>query len=332
MAEEYKYHLDEQSLTQDFLLKWIWTPIVKLLPAKLKPNTITVFGIVFMFISTFFMWLAIYQEMQWAFFVAAIFVFLYMACDNVDGPHARNTKQSSRLGEFLDHWFDSINALLLNLGVLSCLFLEGWLLLVCLVLVALSFFGTIWEHHHTGVFHSGKIGTNEGLILIISLYCAMVFVFKMPFFKYNGPESINFASGIAYFTILVCFITTVKIVLRVKSHLQEFLPLIIPAFIAAYLGWQKALPDMVAGAWILATNIPFCARFLLERLSPVRLPYRGWIISILSIIALGIFLAKSILPCCSLLYYNYFLIVVLGITMILDVKRAIFHLGKSTKA
>ncbi|NUM35407.1 MAG: CDP-alcohol phosphatidyltransferase family protein [Candidatus Brocadiae bacterium] len=330
MPEEYKYHVDEQSLTQGFLLKWIWNPIVRILPARLKPNTITVIGVISMIIGTFFFWLAIHHEMRWGFLLAAFSVFIYMACDNVDGPHARNTKQSSRLGEFLDHWFDSINALLINLCVVSCLFLDGWLLMVCLSLVAISFFATIWEHHHTGVFHSGKIGTNEGLMLVIGLYCAMVFVFKTPFFQYSGPETINFASGMAYFSILVCLITTIKILLRVRSHFLEFIPIVIAVTTAAYLGYQKALPSWLAAAWILASNIPFCARFLLERLSPARLPYRGIAISILSFLGLGIFFIKDYLPCVSMLYFSHFLCFLLAIIMFMDLSKAMFYLGKKS--
>lgn len=330
MVEEYKYHVDEKSLTQDFLLKWVWHPIVDHLPAKLTPNTITIFGFLCMVSSSFFIWLGVQKQKPWGFAVAAFLVFIYMACDNVDGVHARRTKQSSKLGEYLDHWFDSINALVLNLCVANALFLNGWLLMICIMMVAISFFATIWEHHHTGIFVSGKIGTNEGLIVMIGLYLAFVFLFQHPFLSYSGYTDWNLASGVAYLTIAVCIVTTISILFRVKKYLREFLPLLLALTAVSCLFSQGMLSGFWASFLILAANIPFCARFLLERLCSLKLTYRGAVIVILSL--LGIFMAftKNFLPLHATGYLLGTALFLLGITMLWDLRNAILHLGKST--
>jgi phosphatidylglycerophosphate synthase len=286
MSSEYKYHVVEQSLLQGTLNKFIWTPIVNHLPARLKPNTITVCGTVFMAIGTCFIWLALSYQMRWGFLIGALGIFLYMAADNVDGPHARKTGQSSRLGEFLDHWLDSICSVMINLCVVFSLGLSDiWLLMGCLTAVAIAFFATIWEHHHTGVFYSGRLGTNEGLILIIGLFVLLFFFHKTWWFKYHGPATINVATGLAYLTIVACTITTLTIVWRAQGHRLEFIPFLL-ALIAIWIYGGLTRNLLMAGLLILGVNVPFCGRFLLDRLAGQKSRYRSWVIVLFALVVI----------------------------------------------
>ena len=58
----------------------------------------------------------------WIYGLLAIAYFIHWYADGLDGGHARATKQSSTLGEFLDHTLDPINFGLITL--LSFLALE----------------------------------------------------------------------------------------------------------------------------------------------------------------------------------------------------------------
>lgn len=275
MDKNYKYSVVEKSLTQDTLMVLFWKPILRCLPDALKPNTITIFGSIFIWLSAVFVWLA-FQGYQWGFLIAALCVFIYMAADNVDGHHARRTKQSSRLGEFLDHWLDSIASIIINLSIVLSLGLHGWLFAFCLIGIALAFFATIWEHHHTGIFYSGRLGTNEGLLFVISLYILMFFFFGTPTFTYKGPFSPNIASLMAYFTLAVSIFTIIGIVLRVKKHLSEYIPIIFIMLSLAFLIITGQINLLLGGFLILATNVPFSGRFLLDKLAGKESKYRVW--------------------------------------------------------
>lgn len=286
MAEPYQYHVEEKSLTQGFLLKFVWNPIVERIPPSVTPNTITVCGGVCMLVSSIFVWLALTKS-PWGFWAAGLFVFLYMMGDNIDGPHARHTGQSSKLGEFLDHWLDSINSIVVNLCVATALGLNGWLLVAMMACVALAFFTTIWEHHHTGVFHSGRLGTNEALLLIITLYIFLFFVNpKTSWIAYQGFDKVSLASLLAYISILGCLGTIAGALWRVRQHWHEFMPILLLLAALGTLVYEGLLPFTWAAFGMLATNSLLVGPFLLHRLANRSSPYRNWLASGFALIAI----------------------------------------------
>ena len=329
MSSDYKYHVLERSLSQNTLTKYIWNPILDHLPASLKPNTITVIGALFMLLSVVFIRLGCGGE-NWGFILAAICTFVAMAGDNVDGPHARRTGQSSKLGEYLDHWLDSINSVIVNLCIAFALGLQGWMLLMYLVSITVAFFATIWEHHHTGVFHSGRMGTNEGLLAIIGLYLLLFVYYPNPWFSYR-PYEINIASILACCSITVCLVTIAKIVWRVRRSLWEFMPLLL--IIGAICGCSQAnlLDQKTAALLIVASNIPFCGRLLLERLADQKSYYRNSVALLLALLAFALLYYRQIFSVGIQNFIAWVGILAIIIAMLWDLSRAIFYLGDSPK-
>ena len=329
MSSDYKYQVLEHSLTQNTLTKYIWNPILDHLPANVKPNMITVIGALFMLLSVFFIRLG-YRGGNWAFIFAALCIFVAMAGDNVDGPHARRTGQSSKLGEYLDHWLDSINSVIVNLCIAYALELQGWMLLLYLVSITIAFFSTIWEHHHTGVFHSGRMGTNEGLLAIIGLYLLLFFYYRNPWFTYH-PYEINIASGLACCSITVCLVTIGKVIWRVKKHMWEFVPILL--VIGGICGCSQAnlLDQKTAALLILASNIPFCGRFLLERLADQKSCYRNGVALLLALLAFGLLYYREIFSAGAHDFISWVGILAIVLAMLWDLSRAIFYLGNSSK-
>lgn len=327
MAEPYQYKVVEKSLTQDFLLKYVWTPIVQRLPASLTPNTITLVGFCCMCLSVALVWVALHHT-SWAFAGAALFVFFYMAGDNIDGPHARRTGQSSKLGEFLDHWLDSLNSVMVNLCLAYSLHLDGWILPVLMAAVALAFFATIWEHHHTGVFHSGRLGTNEGLLLIIAMYLLLCFAPDASWLLYK-PGQITLAAVLAYLSLATCVVTVLGAIWRVRAHIGGFVPLLLmlAAILAHAHSGLLSLP--LAALAILLSNSVFAGPLLLERLAHQASPYRSWAASILALLSLSLLVPQvtqalfAVMPAACLLYT---LALLLAVILVWDIVRAIRHL------
>lgn len=178
--------LDYQVRDRSLLLPWykrrIVEPAVARLPRSLHPNTIThvghlanLFGLVVV--------LAFGSSRGGpAFAVAALTLHFYNFCDNADGAHARRTKQSSALGELLDHGLDLLNVA--YIAALSALAIGaspfGTVAMVCAITGAAA--ATYWEQAETGVFELGLLNQVEATFLLAAVCVVAAFV---------GPERLG---------------------------------------------------------------------------------------------------------------------------------------------
>lgn len=280
----YKYKLVEHSLTQQWLTQSIWIPLAHKLPANLKPNTISVSGALCMLASLFFLPLVI-QGNRWGFLGAAICTLLYFVADNVDGPHARNTGQTSPLGEYLDHWLDSVSGAVLTLFSAICLGLSGEMLLLVVSTVALAYYATLWEQHESGVFHSGRLGSNEGILVTVGLYLLLFAFHGAPWLAYEAG-TINFAWLIALFTAAVSLLTVLQVIWRTRAHLLGLMPMVLAIGASFFLARAGVLHESMAAVGILVANVLLCGPLLLARLAGRQPLHRGMVMGALSLVVL----------------------------------------------
>ena len=101
----YKYlSIDNTFLTYYYNI--LWYKIQKQIPKKLHPNIITLLGL---FSVIFTYWINYLLDYSYTGnILVGIGIFLYMNFDGLDGIHARNTKQTSIIGEYFDHLIDLI--------------------------------------------------------------------------------------------------------------------------------------------------------------------------------------------------------------------------------
>lgn len=168
---QYKYESAQGSILRPYYQKWIWQPLLDFVPQSWSPNVLTV-------ISTFscalsFLLAATLSQEPLAMLLAAFLVFAYSSLDNMDGDHARRTGQSSRLGEFLDHWLDTINNGFVILGACLAVGLPTIIALAVLAIGSLAFFAVQLELRYTGVFRMGALGDIEGNSAVSLLYIAI---------------------------------------------------------------------------------------------------------------------------------------------------------------
>lgn len=103
---------------------FVCRPFLKFIPSWVSPNQITFFNhcCIWLMIFLAFNWDRFPEHLQVPVVLAASSVnFLCMMLDCFDGMHARATNQCSKLGELLDHWFDSLHTPLISAGVTYCL-------------------------------------------------------------------------------------------------------------------------------------------------------------------------------------------------------------------
>ncbi len=290
MAEKYHYELDERSVTQHWLTDHVWVPLARRIPAWVRPNTITAAGAVFMLASLVFVRTALAGN-RWGCLGAALCTLAYFACDNLDGPHARRTGQTSHLGEFLDHWLDSFNGAVIAMGTALCLGVHGPLLLIYVAGVALSYFATIWEQHHTGTFHSERLGSNEAILVGTGVYLVL-FAFPNVAWLSFKPALSNPVLYLVLFAASVSWYTLFKVLYRTHERLLSFLPMLLTTVVLLVL----ALADIIGARWaaagMLAANALFCGSLLIDRLTGIKSHARGLVASCASMLCLALALAR----------------------------------------
>lgn len=177
MKEEvhYEYRWEDRSVLLRWLQPGLFEPLVRVLPRALTPNQITVAG-----------QLAAGGGLALALFgrpagpgtlvlLSAALLF-YALADCVDGLFARHTRQTSRLGEFLDHWLDalSVPAVVLCYGLV--LPADPRLVFTATLASAFLHFATFLHGYRRGFVHLGEIGIIEATFIgaVICLVSAVI--------------------------------------------------------------------------------------------------------------------------------------------------------------
>ena len=111
----WKYKSGTYTYCDDFLNPfWIWG--ATFFPKWIAPNMISLIGLLFAVIATAITLLydtSLEGEVPpWLYILGAFAVFMFQTFDAIDGKHARNTGQSSPLGQLFDHGCDAVNCLL----------------------------------------------------------------------------------------------------------------------------------------------------------------------------------------------------------------------------
>lgn len=153
----------------DNWLNPFWAKTTELLPRWLAPNLITFAGFLFVLSSTA---LFIYHDRtmtadqpSFAFYWAAIAVFLYCQLDAIDGKQARRLGKSTPLGQLFDHGCDCIILTLFTYNQMV-MWKLGYDIRTCFVLAFASmfmFYSANWAEYHTHVLvtSNGIMGVTE---------------------------------------------------------------------------------------------------------------------------------------------------------------------------
>ena len=120
--EKWEYKVEDKSILSR-LYNPIWEMLARLVPRSVAPNVVTLCALVCVMQA---FWLTqkygIHDEFSEyhsvVCYAAALLLYLYLTLDSIDGKIARNTLNSSPLGEFFDHGCDNIAGTFIILTVL----------------------------------------------------------------------------------------------------------------------------------------------------------------------------------------------------------------------
>ena len=260
---KYAYDSEQDSVLKPYYQKWVWGPLLEFIPESWSPNSLT-------FLSTSCCALSFLLASQAnpsfvGMLAAGFLVFAYVSLDNMDGAHARRTGKSSRLGEFLDHWLDTLNNGFVVLGACFAVGLEPFLTLLVFSATNLAFYGVQLELRYTGVFRMGRVADIEGNTAVSGLYILIALFGREVFLAepISGGPSLALIIGLGVMgQALWTLFTAAK---RLDGKKNDFIP--ISAFCAVLIIWflTGAITSSAALAIAFFVNPVFTSRPILAR-------------------------------------------------------------------
>ena len=177
----YSYKSINNSVSDRYIFRHLWPLAIKLIPNKMPANAVSILGSMFCWfafaiLSGFVVGpLAVFAPSHpWIFGVIAVCVFLYQTLDALDGIQARRTGASGPTGEFVDHWFDSINAFMLPLGIaLAFPVVPGMVAAFTILFCGMAEWISAKATLKRGLLEFGPFSSEEALTLVYVFYLAV---------------------------------------------------------------------------------------------------------------------------------------------------------------
>jgi phosphatidylglycerophosphate synthase len=180
-APERTFFAENGSRFEPLLIKTLCEPLLPYIPPSVHPNTITLLTHAMVWITAILALISPHLpplQQAAALIGAGVGMFLSMLGDCMDGLHARHTNQSSKLGEFLDHWLDAMVVPLATVGMSAALQMPPWAMVTINVSVAMIYNAQLVLYHHTGRFIApepatgaeGQFGLSLGYVAIAGFF------------------------------------------------------------------------------------------------------------------------------------------------------------------
>ncbi len=180
----YSYKSVNKGLADRYLFRHLWPVAMKAIPPRMSANAVSILGSLFCWLAFAILsglvvgpMAAFAPRHPWIFGAAALCIFLYQTLDALDGIQARKTGVSGPLGEFVDHWFDSINAFMIPLGIaLAFPSIPGWAAALVILLCGVADWTNITAILKRGMLDFGPVSSEEALTLTYLFFLSVWFL------------------------------------------------------------------------------------------------------------------------------------------------------------
>lgn len=170
---QYKYSGEDLSIIYNHIINPLAKALCQPLPKTISANVLTLGGLLCS-VGAYFL-LAAYTPMlteaapRWVYFVTAMFVFVYLMLDAMDGTQARRTNMASPIGELFDHLCDSCSLSLCTLVFAAMARMGPILGFVALMIFFIPFYSSHWDDYNTGKLQMGKFGGPTDLLVSLTI-------------------------------------------------------------------------------------------------------------------------------------------------------------------
>lgn len=317
------YVLRDRSILLPYVTRLIVQPLERRIPRTVSANTLTLSslgcaagGFAIALLTT---------PSRLTLFVVALLFTAYTLLDNLDGPHARATGTSSPLGEFLDHWLDSLNGLFVFVGSVYALGVADQRTLGVVALMVASVALTFWEQRVTGQMYMGRIGTLEGLAMLLALLFGVAVL---------GPDAIHALTwhghdGVDLFLLLAVLAGGATIVGPIWRTGRQFgNALWILGVLGSFVAWGiRGHPPQLAIFLLVALTGPLTGgRMLMGRVVEDESIGPPIILGYAAAIALGG--AAQLMKPATEEAHAWLLVALLSVFVLLDFRRGVRLLGQ----
>lgn len=124
-----EFQAEVNSRLEPLLIKHVCEPVLGLIPASVRPNTISLLNLLICWLTGAAAYASVLLPplgQMLCLFGAALGTFGFAVGDSLDGMQARKTGQCSKLGELMDHWLDAFSQPMVTFGLALALSLGPW--------------------------------------------------------------------------------------------------------------------------------------------------------------------------------------------------------------
>ncbi len=183
----YSYKADNKSIVDRLFMNRWYGFAIRAVPPRLSANGVSMIGN----LGSWFAFLVLSglvfgpapvfaKERPWIFALVGLGLLFYQTLDALDGLQARRLGTSGPLGEFVDHWFDSLNVFILPFGVCMAFpSVPPFLGLTLVLLATLTDWIELRRVKETNTLDFGYLSSEEATM------AAYLFYFSIPIVGYD---------------------------------------------------------------------------------------------------------------------------------------------------
>ena len=163
----YQYRCTDESILLPFLKKYVFSVLHRYIPYGVPANYLTLVSIIVIW-SCFLYLIGVDTPDDKDIIIVFFAITIYVIFDHFDGLQAKKTGTGSPLGEILDHYSDVFNGSIILYLFFRILQIElGWIFYLVIWANLVAFTVTYLEQSIRKELYFGKIGSLEGVLLIL---------------------------------------------------------------------------------------------------------------------------------------------------------------------
>jgi len=170
----YQYRCIDNSILLPFLKKYVFSVLHRCIPYGVPANYLTLVSIIVIW-SCFFYLMGVKTPDDVDISIVFFAITIYVIFDHFDGLQAKKTRTGSPLGEILDHYSDVFNGTIILYLFFRILQIElGWIFYLVIWANLVAFTVTYLEQSIKKKLYFGKIGSLEGVALILIILGSLI--------------------------------------------------------------------------------------------------------------------------------------------------------------